>query len=136
MSPNEVGIRKAVAKLAATYSGWTPARTEAFVEALADLWVEDVERGVTATLREWKSKDAPAPGFVRQLALEQRSRKSNAPQREPKRGPVAWHEARLPMSDGEDGYLRDAGGRRVMLPPEVMPALGQPGSPSYVPEEW
>lgn len=139
MSPNEVAIRREIGRLAAAYSGWTPARSEAFAIALSDLWPEDVEAAVLTTLREWKAKDGPAPGYVRDHAMARRGDRTRAtPRTTPTRGPVAWHEARLPMSDGGDGYMRDADGRYVMLQPKPCPERQRSDyeAPNVVPEDW
>lgn len=136
MSPNEIAIRQAVGKLAASYTGWSAAKTEAFVHALSDMWSEDVEAGVLTTLRDWKAKDAPAPGFVRERALARRTGRVRPTKTTPSSGPVAWHDAKLPLSDGEDSYLRDADGRYVMLPARAYPRLERDDVPSFFPEEW
>jgi hypothetical protein len=120
-SPRETAIRSEIARLKAAYP-WQLGRSQAFWEALSDLWPEDVEAGVLTTLREWAGQGCPSPGYVRERALAHRSGR-DAPPTKPKRGPVPWHEARLPMRDRGDGYLRDADGRYVMLPSKGYPPL-------------
>jgi hypothetical protein len=137
VSPNEVAIRKAVARLADAFQPWPPRRTEAFVKALEDLWPEDVDAGVTAALREWTFTKSPAPGYVRERCLACRAGRSS-PTAKPGRGPVGWDQARTPLTTGSDGYLRDAEGRRVMLPAKPFPQLQRTTweAPDHVPEDW
>jgi hypothetical protein len=117
MTPNEVAIRQSIRTLEEMWQPWPRSRTEAYVLALGDLWPEDVEAGVLATLKDWKLRSFPPPAFVRERAVAHRSSKraSSKPSTNgPPRGPVGWHEAKLPMTAGEDGYLHDADGRYVL----------------------
>jgi hypothetical protein len=119
-SANETAIRSEIAKLRAAYP-WPVGRSQTFYEALADLWPEDVEAGVLATLRDWAKVGCPTPGYVRERALAHRSGRA-APASKPQRGPVPWHEARTPLHQGEDGYMRDADDRYVLAASErVVP---------------
>jgi hypothetical protein len=131
---NETAIRGSIARLRAVYA-WVPGRSQVFYEALSDLWPEDVEAGVTATLRDWRRGSCPVPGFVRDKAIANRSGRQR-PKAKPASGPVGWDEARTPLSVGDGGYLQDADGRYVMLPPRPYPPLAATGAPSFVPEEW
>jgi hypothetical protein len=138
VTPNEVSIRKSVAKLADVYKPWTTRQTEVYVQALSDLWPENVEAGVLATLRDWANHSAPSPGYVRERAVAHRTGASTSATR-PARGPVAFHQARLPMRVGGDGYFRDAEGRFVLADPEAVAAwYADGGDPSAEPaaDDW
>jgi hypothetical protein len=131
---NEMAIRGSIARLRAVYA-WAPGKSQVFYEALCDLWPEDVEAGVTATLRDWRRGGCPVPGFVRERAIANRSGRQR-PKAAPASGPVGWDDARTPLSEGDGGYLRDGDGRYVVLPRKPYPPLTTSGVPTYVPEDW
>lgn len=95
MQADELAVRRALKEALEVWPGRVPNVTIYF-NALSDLPQPAVLEGVAQLMREWHYAHRPVPGDFRKRAQE-------------------CVQAKPALREGDDGYLRDAAGRHVVM---------------------